>query len=85
MANAPDGPVEKKKLYSDGTALRFAAPGSGDFPPDDLSTVLAARALNEAALPTRQPVRPCRRKPSRQCRHFPRAQGITHEQRPGRQ
>jgi hypothetical protein len=56
MANAPDGPVEKKKLYSDGTAFRFATPASGDFPADDLNTALTARALNEAALPTSQPV-----------------------------
>ena len=49
-------PVNKKKLYPDGTVfcLRYARRWE-TLPTDDLNTALAARALKEAALLTEQP------------------------------
>jgi hypothetical protein len=49
-------PVNKKKLYPDGTVfcLRYSRRWE-TLPTDDLSTALAARALKEAALLTEQP------------------------------
>jgi len=49
-------PVNKKRVYPDGTVfcLRYARKWE-TLPTDDLNTALAARALKEAALLTKQP------------------------------